>query len=78
MEPVEAIARWDEQGLVTIREFTWKDTRYPVESTGRSWVDDTGLHVLVMASGGKTFTLTLTKADYRWYVKAATQRLDIV
>lgn len=73
MEPVEVTAHWDGEGNVTPREFTWKGARYPVESTGRSWIDLAGFHVLVMATAGHVYELALNAGDFRWYLRPTSQ-----
>jgi hypothetical protein len=39
MEPVEVIARFDDQGRLTPLSFTWQGRSFPVDSTGRRWQD---------------------------------------
>ncbi len=71
MEPVEVTVRFGPQGQITPLQFTWKERRYLVESTGRSWSGDDGLHMLVMAGSGAMFELVFAPGEGRWYVEQA-------
>lgn len=68
MEPVEVTAQFDTQGKFTPLRFTWQGRSYPVESTGRSWEDSDGQHILVMVASGKIFELLFAPAEGRWYL----------
>ena len=78
MEPVEVTAHWDERGQVTPGEFAWQGDRYAVDSTGRSWTEADGLHILVMAAGGHVFEVMLNSADLRWYARPSTRQPRVV
>ena len=68
MEPIEVTAHFDEQGTITPLRFTWKGGKYLVESTGRRWQDDNGLHLLVMVASGQIYELTFKGHEGRWYI----------
>jgi hypothetical protein len=68
MEPIEVTAHFDQTGTVTPLHFTWKGSPWRVESTGRRWVDEKGLHILVMISNGRIYELTFQGGDGRWYL----------
>jgi hypothetical protein len=69
MEPLEVTARFDEAGKITPLKFTWKGSKYTVESTGRHWRDETGYHVLIMAMGERVFELLLDGEQMIWFIK---------
>ncbi len=69
MEAIEVTAHFDEQGSITPIHFTWKGGVYRVESTGRSWADDAGRHILVMVSSGQIYQLTFRSEEGRWYIE---------
>jgi hypothetical protein len=68
MEPIELTAHFDQQGNITPLHFTWKGGAYRVESTGRHWQDETGLHLLAMVSSGKIIELIYKSIERRWYI----------
>ena len=67
IEPVQVKARWDGAGF-SPRHFIWKGQVFPVESTGRQWEDDEGVHVLCMVSGGAVFELVFRLRPAGWWV----------
>ncbi len=71
MEPIEVTANFSEQGVITPLHFTWKGSRYRVESTGRRWQDDVGQHMLVMVASGQIYELTYKSDEARWYLGQA-------
>ncbi len=68
MESIEVTARFDENGTIIPLHFTWKDSNFHVESTGRCWLDQAGLHILVMVSNGHIYELTFISEQGRWYI----------
>lgn len=66
MEPIQVQARWRRNGGFEPIRFFWKDKMYQVESTGRDWEDEHGLHVLVMIQGGQVFELIFQLNPARW------------
>lgn len=73
MESIEVTARFDEHGKITPLTFTWKGSVQRVESTGRRWEDEAGLHILVMVSSGRIYELTYKGGEGRWYIGQAGQ-----
>ena len=71
MEPIEVTARFDEHGTVTPLQFTWKGSLQRVESTGRRWVDEGGLHILVMVVSGRMYELTFQSGEGKWFISRA-------
>ena len=69
METIEVTARFDREGKITPLSFTWRGKKYPVDSTGRSWVDEAGQHVLVMVPGERVYELVFLPAEMHWYLK---------
>ncbi|MDD5370470.1 MAG: hypothetical protein PHQ40_15410 [Anaerolineaceae bacterium] len=65
MQPLEVTVRWETDGWVTPLEFRLGEVRYPIDSTGRSWRDEAGLHVLAMA-GERAFELIFNPVDLTW------------
>jgi hypothetical protein len=68
MEPIEVTARFDPTGKITPLSFEREGVRYPIDSTGRRWNDGEGLHILVMAPGGKVYELVFVAAVGRWFL----------
>jgi hypothetical protein len=68
VEPVEVSARWGERGFFP-RHFVWRGQKFQVESTGRQWEDEEGLHVLCMVTGGAVFELVFRLQPAGWWVK---------
>lgn len=78
MEPIEITAHFNEDGTITPLHFTWKGGRYRVESTGRRWTDEAGLHMLVMLSGGQIYELIFTSHNQRWYISQHRPETSVV
>ncbi|HEX9028048.1 MAG TPA: hypothetical protein VF823_02660 [Anaerolineales bacterium] len=68
MDAIEVTARFDAGGQVTPLSFTWQGRQFTVDSTGRRWEDETGLHILVMAPGGRIYELLFAPAARRWFL----------
>jgi hypothetical protein len=78
MEPIEVTARFDEHGTITPLQFTWKGGAYRVESTGRRWRDQAGLHILVEVADGQIYELIFKSGEVRWYIRqAGTSRMVV-
>lgn len=71
MQPIDVIARFNRDGKVTPLRFTWMDSEYLVESTGRHWETSEGQHVLVMIPGGRIFELVFSLSHRRWFLGSA-------
>jgi len=77
LEPVEVSARWEPQGWFIPRQITWQGKVYPVESTGRHWEDEQGLHILCMIAGGQVVELVFRLQPAGWLLRppSATSRM---
>jgi hypothetical protein len=71
MESVQVQARWKHDGRLEPTQFMWNGKLYRVESTGRSWEDEKGLHVLCMVAGGKVFELVFRLNPAGWHLQPA-------
>lgn len=69
MEPIEVTARFEPEGKIVPLSFTWQGQTYPVDSTGRHWEDQAGLHTLVMVPGERVYELIFIRAESRWYLR---------
>jgi hypothetical protein len=76
MEPVEVIARFDDQGRLTPLSFTWQGRSFPVDSTGRRWQDERGEHILVMIPIEQVCELVFNPEERRWYVRFFSARAN--
>ncbi len=74
MEPIDVTARFDDHGTITPLQFTWKGGAYRVQSTGRRWVDEAGLHILVEVASGQIYELIFISGENRWYLREAAPR----
>ncbi len=64
--PAAVDARFEPDGRSHVRGFSWQGLYHVVTTTGRTWVDDAGRHVLVMDSGDRVFELLLRRSDLNW------------
>jgi hypothetical protein len=62
-------ARWKRGGGFEPSQFFWEGTIHRVESTGRSWEDESGYHVLCMVAGGQVFELTFRLGPAGWSIR---------
>jgi hypothetical protein len=69
MEPVEVLANFDLQGVVIPKRFTLKKVEYHVVSVGRRWMDEEGLHILVMVPGERVFELLFLPGSGTWFLR---------
>ena len=69
LEPVTAAARWNPDGRFEPTQFQWQEQMYRVESTGRAWEDENGLHVLCMVLGGQVFELVFRLQPAGWWLR---------
>lgn len=77
-EPVQVSADWAEQRGFIPRQFIWQGRLYPVDSTGRSWEDEQGLHILCMVPGGQVFELIFHLNPAGWLLKPPLNTLRAV
>jgi hypothetical protein len=68
MELIQVTARFDLDGKITPIEFTWNGRQYTLDSIGRRWQDEKGVHILVMIPGGRVFELLFVPAEGCWYL----------
>ena len=68
MEQIEVTARFDAHGKITPLIFVWKGRNYQVESIGRSWQTDDGIHVLVMIRSNEVYHLLFNPDEACWYL----------
>ncbi len=78
MQPAEVTARWLEDGSVVPTNFQVKYQAYVIESVGRSWLDEIGLHILVMVPGGRVYELVFQPGSLRWSVESKSPPVSIV
>ena len=67
-QPTAVEVLFDESGRPRVRSFSWGGKRLPVTAVGRSWTDDAGRHLMVMAPGDRAFELLLRRSDLTWRV----------
>ncbi len=68
MERIAITVRFESSGRIEPLSFTLEGRVYPVESTGRSWRDEGGFHILVMAPGERVRELVFSPSDLGWYL----------
>ena len=74
-EPTAVDARFEADGAVRPRRFTWNTSWLDVSDVGRQWADGDGRHVLVMVGGRQTFELVLRRDSLIWWVVRAPEEL---
>lgn len=77
-EPVQVTADWRADGRFIPRQFRWQGRVYQVESTGRYWEDEQGLHTLCMVPGGQVFELIFHLNPAGWSLKPPQNTLQAV
>ena len=68
MELVQVTAHFNDKGEITPREIIHGASKYHVESTGRRWEDESGLHILVIVPSDRVFELLFVPNDRLWYL----------
>lgn len=68
IEEIEVIARFNQKGKIIPLSFRWKGQNYSIESAGRRWEDDHGIHMLVMVTGNHSFEILYSPGENRWYL----------
>ena len=61
-------ARFEPDGRIRVRRFTWDRAWVTVTAVGRNWMAEDGRHVLVMGAGDRTFELLLRRSDLTWRI----------
>ncbi|MBN2147424.1 MAG: hypothetical protein JW726_08545 [Anaerolineales bacterium] len=69
MEAIEVTVHFSETGKSTPLRFTWNKSTYLIESVGRQWQDEQGLHFLVMVTGGRMFELLFDCETRCWFLE---------
>jgi hypothetical protein len=64
-EPTAVEARFETDGAVRPRRFTWTQSWLDVSDVGRQWIDADGRHVLVITGGRHTFELRWLRLEQR-------------
>ena len=70
-EPTAVEARFESDGAVRPRRFTWGQSWLDVSDVGRQWTDEAGRHVLTMVAGRRAFELLLDRENLCWRVVKA-------
>jgi hypothetical protein len=70
-EPTSLEVRFEDDGTVRPRRFTWNQGWLQVSDVGRQWEDESGRHVLVMTGGHDTYELLLQRETLAWRVVRA-------
>jgi hypothetical protein len=60
---------FDEEGKITVRRISM-DNQWIDVSQGRQWVDDEGLHVLIMLANDRAHELILDRSSMNWILKS--------
>jgi nicotinamide-nucleotide amidase len=68
-ERVEVTAHWQRAGVLVPEKVYWQDKTYFIESTGRSWEDSDGIHILCMLPGGQVMELLFKLNPAGWFMK---------
>lgn len=68
MVPIQVTAEFRPSGEISPVDFRWQGVLYPILSTGRSWHDEKGFHILVMAPGDQVFELVFVAVEMTWYL----------
>jgi hypothetical protein len=68
MQFIDVTAQFNSQGEITPLKFTWQGRDFLVESTGRSWKDEAGYHILVMVPSARIFELVFDPTAGRWHL----------
>ncbi len=53
---------------VRLEAFTWKGTRWAINSIGRSWSSSGERHYLVMVQGDRVFELAMSEETQMWRI----------
>lgn len=77
-EKVEVNARWKRTGGFTPEKVFWQDQIYLIESIGRSWEDENGLHLYCMVAGGQVMELRFQLNPAGWYARIPSKTIRVV
>lgn len=70
MDLIEVTARFAKDGRIYPQQITWQGIDYWVESTGRRWQDQEGVHILVMIRGTEILELIFQPGQGLWFLKS--------
>lgn len=70
MEPIEVTACFRPDGDINIQSLQINSVHYPVISTGRSWSDAKGFHILAMIAGNQVLELLFKCHEMRWFTSS--------
>jgi len=68
MHEIEVIARHNTHGKIIPVSFMWQERTHKIDSIGRSWNANDGLHILVMDQRNQVFHLILRLETEKWYL----------
>ena len=68
MEAIDLTARFDETGKIHPLSLRWQGREYRVETAGRRWQAEDGLHILLITSTGQAFEVLFHVVEGRWYL----------
>ena len=71
-QKVEVSARWLRSGEILPEKVYGPANTYTIESTGRSWEDADGIHILCMVPGGQLLELLFKLNPAGWFMKIST------
>ncbi len=69
LQPVEVTARWEPAEGFLPSKIIYAGDVYLIESTGRRWEDEHGLHILCMIAGGQVFELIFRLQPAGWFLR---------
>ncbi len=76
--PTSVEARFDEEGRIRPRTFTWGERRWTITDVGRQWTDEEGRrHILVMIAGPRAFELRFDPYSGRWTLKSLSHPMAV-
>lgn len=76
LESVSVSARWKLNGRFEPLQFQWQGRVYRITSTGRSWEDEIGLHVLCMVYD-QVFELVFRLQPAGWWLRPPANRPSV-
>jgi hypothetical protein len=69
MEQIDLTVRFESSGRIEPLSLTLGGLVYPVESTGRSWKDEQGFHILAMIPNGGVYELIFSPINLVWSLR---------
>jgi len=73
-EFVDVTVRFNREGMIEPVDFTLREQRIRIDSTGRQWEDAVGRHILVMDLASQVYELVFTPSEGKWSVKSLENR----